>query len=250
MNQSSQYLLITGASSGLGRVLCINLSKKYNIILHGRDEVRLQQTLELCSNDRTHLIFKLDLTDLKAVEQSVAEFIVGNKIEIIGFVHCAGYMKMLPLKMMSLALIETTFATNVFAASLLIKALMVKKINNNSLRSIVFLSSNISNFGAKAFSVYAASKGAIDSFMRCLAVELAPLVRVNSVLPGAIKTEMTEQIFNNEEVKQRMEKEYPLGLGSPEDISDMVEFLLSEKAKWITGQQFVVDGGRTINISG
>jgi len=250
MSKSNQYLLITGASSGLGRVMCINLSKKYNIVLHGRDEVRLQQTLELCNSERAHLIFKLDLTDLKIVEQSISEFIVGNKIEIVGFVHCAGYMKMLPLKMISLSLIETTFATNVFAASLLIKTLMARKVNNNSLRSIVFLSSNISNFGAKAFSVYAASKGALDSFMRCLAVELAPLVRVNSVLPGAIKTEMTEQIFNNEEVKERMKHEYPLGLGSPDDIYEMVEFLLSEKSKWITGQQFVVDGGRTINISG
>jgi len=86
--------------------------------------------------------------------------------------------------------------------------------------------------------------------MRCLAVELAPRVRVNSVLPGAVKTEMTDGIFADDEIAGRMEKEYPLGIGSPEDIADMVRFLLSENAKWITGQQLTVDGGRTINISG
>lgn len=250
MPQNNSYLLITGASSGLGRVLAVNLSVAYNVILHGRDEDRLRQTLALCSNTNTHLLYKFDLTKLYKAEESLSAFITTNKIEISGFVHCAGYMKMLPLKMLSLPVLEKTFATNVFAASLMIKVLMSKKINNHALRSVVFISSNISNFGAKAFSMYAASKGAIDSLMRCLAVELAPGVRVNSVLPGAVKTEMTESIFGNEEVKIRMEKEYPLGLGSPEDIYEAVAFLLSDKAKWITGQQFTVDGGRTINISG
>ena len=86
--------------------------------------------------------------------------------------------------------------------------------------------------------------------MRCLAVELAPNVRVNSVLPGAIQTEMTGNIFENKEVLDRMAQMYPLGVGKPHDIFEMVEFLLSEKSRWITGQQFTVDGGRTINISG
>ena len=86
--------------------------------------------------------------------------------------------------------------------------------------------------------------------MRCLAVELAPKVRVNSVLPGAVRTRMTEGIFANGEVVARMNSQYPLGLGTASNIADAVSFLLSEKASWITGQQLTVDGGATIDITG
>ena len=79
---------------------------------------------------------------------------------------------------------------------------------------------------------------------------LAPNVRINSVLPGAVQTQMTQSIFENEEVAKRMLVTYPLGLGRPEDVYNAVSFLLSDKARWITGQQLVVDGGRIINITG
>ena len=86
--------------------------------------------------------------------------------------------------------------------------------------------------------------------MRCLAVELAPHVRINSVLPGAVRTRMTAAIFANLEVVERMKTHYPLGLGTPTNIADAVQFLLSDKASWITGQQLTVDGGATIDITG
>ena len=99
-------------------------------------------------------------------------------------------------------------------------------------------------------STYGASKAALDGLMRSLAVELAPKVRVNSVLPGAVITEMTKSIFENEEVSQRMSAQYPLGIGLPNDIAEAVSFLVSDHARWITGQQLTVDGGRSINITG
>jgi NAD(P)-dependent dehydrogenase (short-subunit alcohol dehydrogenase family) len=117
------------------------------------------------------------------------------------------------------------------------------------LRNIVFVSSTASKFGAKGFSLYCASKGALDSLMRALAVELAPGIRVNSVLPGGVRTEMTESMFNDPQLADRLSVNYPLGLGQPSDIALAIEFLLSDKARWITGQQLVVDGGRTVNIT-
>jgi NAD(P)-dependent dehydrogenase (short-subunit alcohol dehydrogenase family) len=244
------YVLITGASSGIGRNLAINLSQSYNIVLLARNHERLLETKSLCSRNNDQLILELDLVKTDEIEKTMSSFIQEKNIEISHFVHCAGFLKMLPLKMLSLDIINSTFSTNTISAILLSKVLSQKKTNNAALKNIVFISSNISNFGAKAFCVYAASKSALDSVMRCLAVELAPKVRVNSVLPGAVQTEMTGNIFENQEVIDRMTLTYPLGIGRSQDIFDLVEFLLSEKSRWITGQQFTIDGGRTINISG
>jgi NAD(P)-dependent dehydrogenase (short-subunit alcohol dehydrogenase family) len=250
MENLKDYIFVTGASSGIGRSIAVSLSADYNLVLNGRDEERLQKTKLLCYSGNEQLIFKLDLTKVNEIEQAFSTFLAVQNIKIAHYVHCAGLMKMVPLKMITVEMIESTFATNFISASLLTKVLMQRKINNTALKSVVFISSNISNFGAKAFSIYASSKAALDSLMRCLAIELAPRVRVNSILPGSVHTEMTHDIFENKEVIDRMLLLYPLGSGKPEDISNMVQFLISDKARWITGQQFTVDGGRTINISG
>lgn len=244
------YILITGASSGIGKGIAIQLSKTNNVILHGRDLARLSEVQRLCSSENKQLIWQQDLNLVHEIEDELASFLSNHQVSIDRFVHCAGYMKMAPLKISTVDVLIKTFNTNVISASLICKVLAGKKSNNGLLSSVVFISSNISNMGAKGMSAYGASKGALDTLMRCLAVELAPKIRVNSVLPGAVLTEMTEAIFSDEVVKKRMESTYPLGIGSPEDIFNAVKFLLSDKASWITGQQFTVDGGRSINISG
>ncbi|MDR2085183.1 MAG: SDR family oxidoreductase [Bacteroidales bacterium] len=247
---NKEYILVTGASSGMGREIAIKLSEYNNIILNGRDLERLEETKNHCSSSHTHLIWQYDLFNVEDVEQSLIEFLKVNDIKVNKFVHCAGFMSTYPLKMVNLSLIQKTFNVNVFSALLITKVLSNKKVNEKSLSAVVLISSNISNFGAKAFSAYGASKGALDSMMRSLAVELAPNVRVNSVLPGGVRTTMTEHMYQDEELISRMASSYPLGLGDVTDIYEVVNFLLSEKAKWITGQQITVDGGRTINISG
>ncbi|MCP9612814.1 SDR family NAD(P)-dependent oxidoreductase [Coprobacter tertius] len=244
------YVLVTGSSSGIGKSIAIQLSNEYNVVLHGRNRERLVDVREECNKNNRHFIWECDLNEIHSVEENLKNFLASNGIEISFYVHSAGFMKMLPLKMQSVDNLQMTFTTNVFSASLITKCLISKKINKNSLKSVVFISSNISNRGAKAFSSYAASKGALDSLMRCLAVELAPQVRLNSVLPGAVQTEMTKDIFNDKEVAERMSATYPLGIGYATDIADVVAFLLSDNARWITGQQLTVDGGRTIDITG
>ena len=247
---NNNFVLITGASSGIGKEIAIKLSEHYNILLHGRQMDKLMAVKEKCSNNSNQLIWQQDLNEIDFIESSLVNFLALNKISIIKYVHSAGHMKLVPLRMSTIEVLKTTFNINVIAASLICKVLNQKKVNNTALDAIVFISSNISNMGAKALSAYGASKGAVDSLMRCLAMELAPKVRLNSVLPGAVLTEMTEAIFLNEEVKRRMEITYPLGIGKPDDIFQAVNFLLSDNARWITGQQITVDGGRTVNITG
>ena len=245
-----ETVFLTGATAGIGEALAISLSQEYHIVLSGRNTQKLEDLKEKCSTENKVYLLPLDLSDYDNLEEKISSFISNNDLTIEKFVHCAGFMKMVPLKMVSQDLMLETFKVNVFSANSIIKLLTNKKANNSALNSVVLISSNISNRGAKAMSTYGSSKSALDGLMRSLAVELAPKVRLNSVLPGAVLTEMTKTIFENEEVSQRMSVQYPLGIGLPNDIADVVSFLLSDHSRWVTGQQFTVDGGRSINITG
>jgi NAD(P)-dependent dehydrogenase (short-subunit alcohol dehydrogenase family) len=244
-----EYVLITGSSSGMGEQIAVDLSLQYNIILNGRDNERLTNVGKKC-HEGNHLIWNYDLSNANDLELSVQNLLKENGINVTYFVHCAGFMKQYPIKIVNHSIFAESFNVNIVSAALITKILSSKKCNNKALKSAVFISSNISNFGAKAFSVYGATKAGLDGLMRSLAVELAPEVRINSVLPGGVRTRMTEHMYQDNELINRMAATYPLGLGDVSEISDVVQFLLSDKARWITGQQITVDGGRTINITG
>lgn len=247
--EDKKYVLITGASSGIGNNIAVQLSERYNLIINGRNNETLNEVLSNCTNPEIHIKWIYDLKDTDNIESAFRFFIEQHNISVSIFIHCAGYLKMLPLRRITKSHLNETMNVNFNSAVLLVKQLISKKINGTCLNNIVFISSTASIMGAKAFNVYSGSKGALDALMRSLAVELAPNVRVNSVLPGGIQTKMTQEMFDDVDLLKRMSVDYPLGLGEPNDIFTMVEFLISEKSKWITGQQFIVDGGRSINIS-
>ena len=243
------YTLITGASSGLGRELAVYLSAKRNLIITGRDSGRIAETISLCSADTEIIAWPYDLKDIASLEKDFASFIEAGKYAVDSFVHCAGMMSMLPLRSITPEIINATYSVNVFSAAVIMKILASRKINGRNFRSAVLVSSNISNRGARAFSVYGSSKAALDGLARNLAVELAPGVRVNTVQPGAMRSRMTQEIFADEALIHEAGKKYPLGIGSTGDVVPAVEFLLSDGARWITGQNIVTDGGRIIDIT-
>lgn len=249
MEPDNMYVLLTGASSGIGREMAVKLSAGHRLILNGRNQERLEQTLRSCSEPERHLIWARDLSKVETLGGDLASFLVEHSATVCGFIHSAAILKILPLRSLGLALTREIFDTNFFSAMEITTALMKKKVNHGGLRNIVFISSIASKYGAKGFSAYCASKGALDSLMKALAVELAPEVRVNSVLPGGVRTKMTETIFDDPDMEAAFQRDYPLGIGNPEDVIHAVEFLISNEARWITGQQMVVDGGRTANIT-
>ena len=173
-----EYILVTGASSGVGRELAIHLSESYNLILNGRDKGRLEETKEKCLNDA--FIWQYDLTKISTLEADLSGWLKDKGIKVSAFVHCAGLMKMMPLRSVDVDALYDTFSTNVFSPEIIVKVLVARKINAKNLKSVVFISSNISNRGASAFSIYGSSKAGLDGLMRNLSVELAPNVRVNS----------------------------------------------------------------------
>lgn len=244
------FTLITGASSGIGREIALRLSRNRRLILQGRNFERLNETRAGCHNAEQHVVWPLDLKQPSVLETGLRELLAKNGLAVDVFVHSAGALKIAPMRNMDLASAQELMNVNFFSASELVRLLLKKAVNGRHLRNIVFISSTASRFGAKGFNLYCASKGALDSLMRALAVELAPEIRVNSVLPGGIRTAMTDSMFSDSALAARLEADYPLGLGKPGDIASAVEFLVSENARWVTGQQLVVDGGRTVNISG
>lgn len=248
-SQRTQYLLITGASSGIGRDMAISLSQRYRLILNGRDAERLEATRSACQRPEQHLCWPCDLSAVDTLADALTALMTAHNLEISKFVHCAALLNVLPLRSVSLGHAQAVMNTNMFAAMEITRLLMRKNVNHRALNAIVFISSIASQFGAKGFTAYCASKAALDGLMKALAVELGPEVRVNSVLPGGVRTPMTEAMYADPVTAERLTRDYPLGVGLPSDISDAVEFLLSDQARWITGHQLAVDGGRSANIS-
>jgi NAD(P)-dependent dehydrogenase (short-subunit alcohol dehydrogenase family) len=249
-NEFDTYTLITGASSGIGQALALKLSKSRKLILHGRNEERLLETLALCENENSgHLIWIKDLREAENLGSVFATWLLENQIVVNSFIHCAGIVSILPARSLSYQYMQDIMNVNFVSAMEIISTLVKKKINSDQLHNILFISSIWSQFGAKGYTLYCASKGALDSSMRALALELAPNVRVNSLVLGAIKTSMAHVAFSDPQILTNLALQYPLNVGEPDDVVGIAEFLISEQAKWITGQQIVVDGGRTVNMS-
>jgi NAD(P)-dependent dehydrogenase (short-subunit alcohol dehydrogenase family) len=241
---TNSFTLITGATSGIGEQIAITLSAKRNILVCGRDDQKIKSTLSKLDNSFQHKSFQIDLASNNAIHDVLKSFLVAEEIVVDCFVHCAGIHKILPLKNFEAKYYNEIFKVNFFSAVDILRTLL-KISNKNKLENIVFISALFSKYGDKGNSMYAASKGALDSLVKTLAVELAPSVRVNSILPGAVLTKMAENSFNDPIVYEKMKKEYLLGTGNANDIASFVDYIVSPAARWITGQNFIIDGGKS-----
>jgi NAD(P)-dependent dehydrogenase (short-subunit alcohol dehydrogenase family) len=238
------FTLITGASSGIGAGIARSLAAHRNLILSGRDEGRLEEVKRSCDRSEIHLVLRCDLSDVAGIESSLVEFLSRHDCKIDGFIHSAGIVKILPVRMAAYTAALEVMNTNLFSALEIVRLLAKKTVNQTNLKTVTFISSAASKIGEKGNSIYAASKGALDSLTKSLAVELAPNVRVNAVLPGLVKTKMASATLDSEQGAEILKK-YPLGVGDVSDVASLVKFLVSDEARWITGQHLIVDGGRT-----
>lgn len=235
-------ILITGASSGIGKSTAIECSKMgANIILCGRNIERLNETKNLLKGDE-HLIIDGDLLDETAINN-----IVSSVPQLDGIVLSAGKGLTLPFQFSTREKFDEIFNINFFSQIELLRLLTKKKkLNQNS--SVVVI---VSIGGTKKFSVgnsiYGASKAALLSMVNFCAQELASKkIRVNGICPGMVETPLIRRgTLTEEQLKDDMNK-YPLKrYGYPEDIAYGAIYLLSNASAWITGQSIVIDGGIT-----
>jgi NAD(P)-dependent dehydrogenase (short-subunit alcohol dehydrogenase family) len=241
-----KVVLVTGASSGIGRQVAISFSGMGAVlVLTGRDESRLQETCHALEGTG-HRYVALDLNDAPAVERMLDGLPLLN-----GVVHAAGILKVAPLKIVGDDDLVKIMDTNFTAPFRLVRLLLNnKKIDRGS--SVIFISSiNGIYSNTKGFGAYASSKAALNSLMKTLALEYAGRqIRFNAVNPGMVKTEMYLDLLRTVPEKDILEdkKKYPLGdYGEPQDVANACIFLASDASKWMTGASLILDGGFTIS---
>ena len=240
--------LITGAASGFGRSIAKKLAASRRLILSDVDEQQLKATQIACETPERHVLWARDLSRLDGIGDDLASLLAANGIGVDHFIHSAGVFGMQPARANEMVFVTRMFTVNLFSVMEIVRPLVQKRVNKGALRSITAISSTATRIvAAGGYTAYAASKGGLNGMVLSLAVELGPTVRVNSILPGIVGTEMNKDYFANPEFVAAIQASHPLGLGQPEDIANTVEFLSSDRARWITGQEIVVDGGRCAN---
>jgi NAD(P)-dependent dehydrogenase (short-subunit alcohol dehydrogenase family) len=234
-------ILVTGASSGIGKGVAIDLSKMgAKVVITARNEERLNRTFESLKGDDHSKI----IADLCMVEE--VDFLINNIPTIDGAVFCAGIVKTLPVRNIKDDAIAEVFDANVIS-DIRLSSRLLKKKKLNLGASIVMISS-VSTFNVKVGnSLYSATKGAMNSFAKTMALEVAnQKIRVNCIQPGFVPTSILENHSMSEDALQWYAERHPLGFGNPTDIANACIYLLSDAARWVTGSIFTIDGGYTL----
>ena len=235
-------ILITGASSGIGRataIICSKLGAK--VVITGRNEQRLKETFSFLEGEG-HYTFICDLNNETQLDGLVSEI-----TEIQGFVSNAGTAMTAPIQFIKEDSIKSLLQVNTIAPIILFqKLLKKKKLKKGS--SVVFTSSMAAmGKGTPGNCMYTATKGAISSFVQNAALELGPKnIRVNAVCPGMTDTPLIHGDSITDEQLLEETKKYPLGIGQPEDIGYAIAYLISDAARWVTGTNMIVDGGFSV----
>lgn len=246
MNLVDRRVLVTGASSGIGRATAILLSNLgARLVLVARDVQRLEETRASLQGDG-HMVEALDLGDTAPLPDWI-ESVAARGGPLHGLVHSAGVHAVLPLRVLDPAALERIFKVNVYAAMALAKGFRRANVSARP-ASVVFVASVMGLVGQPALSAYCATKGALVAMTRALGVELAREgIRVNAVAPGQVAGAMTDRQRSSLSSAQieAFARQHPLGLGTPGDVAQAVAFLLADTGRWITGSTLVVDGGYT-----
>ncbi|MDR3230167.1 MAG: SDR family oxidoreductase [Synergistaceae bacterium] len=239
-----QRVIVTGASSGIGEGIALLLNKLgASVIGIGRSRERLEAMKAKCARPENAFLELKDLTDdigglpeyVKSLKEKYGKF--------HGLALCAGIAALKPLQLLPLEETKRRFDINYFSPLFLAKGFADRRVNNGKGSSIVAISSAAAARGDKGMAAYAGSKAALSASMKSTSRELAVGgVRVNVLSPSDIKTPMT---MNEDLTDLRKDREalYPLGFGEVEDVACFAAYLLSDRAKWLTSQNYTVDCG-------
>lgn len=243
----NKIILVTGASSGIGKETAILLSKiGAKVILVARSENKLKQTFANLENSG-HAWYSFDLKNIIEINSLVNKIIKDNG-KLDGFVHCAGISELRPLKMTKYDFLHDMMLINFYSFVELVRCIS-QKGNYSENHSIVAMSSVAASKGFKAKVAYSASKAAIEGSIRSMSKELSDKkIRINSVTAGFVRTEMFERFKDRTAINENNAElsQYILGIPGPIDIAKSIVHLLSSNSLYITGNTIVIDSGYSI----
>lgn len=243
---TGRKILVAGASAGIGAETSRLLSRLgAAIVLVARREQQLQDTLSTLDGSG-HVYYCQDLGHLDEIEIFVKR-VVNDIGALDGYVHCTGISSSRPIAMIKPNVLKEVMDVN-FGSFVEMVRCMTKKGNYNAGMSMVGVSSIAAQQGNQTKTAYAASKAAMDAAVRCLGKELAPKgIRINTVAPALINTAIYDNFKNNSvdstDAENVVSRQY-LGIGQPQDVANMIAYLLSEASKFISGSTVAIDGGR------
>lgn len=237
----NKKIIIFGASSGIGRQAAIQLSMLgAKLVLVGRNEMRLQETADKLQGEN-HFILPCDVSDFDAAQDVVKAAVSKDKIKLDGCVFSVGAYAMYPVSSIKMPPIQEMFQTNFFSFAAILKAFSSRRISNDG-ASFVSISSRAAMMPDKTQGIYGATKAAINAYTVAAAKELSSrMIRVNTVCPEAVDTPMGSGI--KAMPPEQLQRTYPLGLLTTEDVANTVIYLLSSYSTKVTGQSIWLSAG-------
>jgi NAD(P)-dependent dehydrogenase (short-subunit alcohol dehydrogenase family) len=238
-------VLVVGASSGIGLAVARRFAEEgASVICVARTKERLDRVVADLPGTG-HLVLPFDAANEAEVDTATTQ-LKSEKRALHAAILCAGQHSLRPLQLLKASHIDESLAANVRSALLCTR--MAAKLSPREGTSIVYLASAAAMIGNIGEAVYAASKGALLSACRSVAVELASKrIRVNVVAPGVVETPMSDRWLSQLAPEQReaVRSRHLLGFGRAEDVAAAIAFLASDDARWITGTCLTIDGGLT-----
>lgn len=245
MIMSGKVAVVTGGSRGIGAAIARRLAKEgaQIAVLYQNNGKAAESLLEsIRAAGGKAIAFQADVSDETAVRSAIRE--VAHQFERIDtLVNAAGIFEASPVGEIERQSFSRQFFVNTWGVLATTQAAL--DFFPTSGGAVVNVSSSLAVRPEPQTVVYSASKAAVDSITLGCAVELGVRgIRVNAVAPAITRTDMTAEI-PQEQLREEARRT-PLGrLAEPEDIADVVAFLCSDSARWITGRSILVDGGRT-----
>jgi NAD(P)-dependent dehydrogenase (short-subunit alcohol dehydrogenase family) len=237
MSDSLPHLMVVGASSGIGECVARHFAGTHKVTALARRAERIAALEQLGVE-----AVLCDVTDLDAFDQAI-QAAVGRHGRLHAAVYCAGLQQIKPLRALKASDIQAVLSVNLVAPMLLVRAMASQRVSEPK---AVFcaVSSVAGQRPEPGIIAYSVAKAGLDALIKGAAKELGPR-RAVGVAPGWLDTEMTQAYRHvyGEEFRDALGKRSPAGIATVDSVVELIAFLLSDRARHITGQIVTVDGG-------